>query len=142
MVVRRVLRVACHTWRVDASQQPRPVPPAVGGPGAALPDERIAHNETVARSVNEAIEAGRVTRDGHSPFICECGQLGCNAVIEMTLVEYVAVRADGRRFVVAAGHEAHFDEPVADAADHRVIVKRGAAGRIAEEADPRAEDPA
>jgi hypothetical protein len=127
---------------VDASQQPRPVPPAVGGPGAALPDERVAHNETVVRSINEAIEAGRVTRDGRCAFLCECGQLGCNAVIEMTLDEYEAVRADGRRFLLVAGHEAHFDKPLADVGDHRVVVKQGAAGRIAEQADPRAQDSA
>lgn len=118
---------------------PDPSQPGVGGPGARLPDERIAHNETVARSVNEAIEAGRVTRDGRSPFVCECGQLGCNAVVEMMLSEYEAVRAHPRRFVLVAGHEAHFDEVVADGGDYEVVVKHGAPGRIAEETDPRTE---
>jgi hypothetical protein len=102
-----------------------------------LPDERIAHNETVARSVNEAIEAGRVTRDGRAAFVCECGQLGCNAVVELTLQDYEAVRAHPRRFVLVAGHGAHFDEVIAEAGDHEVVVKHGVAGRIAEETDPR-----
>jgi hypothetical protein len=120
---------------VDAQQPSRPVPP--GGPGVPLPDERIAHNEAIARSVNEAIEAGRVTRDGPSPFVCECGQLGCNAVVEIPLGEYEAVRAHPRTFVLAAGHEAHVDEMVADGGDYHVVVKQGVAGQIAEETDPR-----
>lgn len=122
---------------MDASH-PRP-PRGVGGPGAELPDERIAHNETVARSVNEAIEAGRVTRDGRAGFVCECGQLGCNAVVEMTLAEYEAVRAHPRRFVTVPGHEAHFDEVVDRDGDRAVVVKHGLPGRIAEATDPRAE---
>jgi hypothetical protein len=124
---------------VDASQPSQPVPPGVGGPGLQLPDERIAHNETVARSVNEAIEAGRITRDGPTAFVCECGQLGCNAVVELTLDTYEGVRAHPRKFVVVSGHEAHFDRVIADAGDYAVVVKQGDAGRIAEETDPRAE---
>ncbi len=111
----------------------------MGEPSAELPDERIAYNETVARSVNEAIEAGRVTRDGPTAFVCECGQLGCNAVVELTLEAYEGVRADPRKFVLVTGHEAHFDQVVADAGDYEIVVKQGAAGRIAEETDPRAE---
>ena len=124
---------------MDAPQPSQPVPPGVGGPGAPLSDERIAHNETVSRSVNEAIEAGRSTRDGRSPFICECGQLGCNAVVEMTLAEYEAVRAYPRRFVLVPGHDAHFDEVIADVGGYEVVVKHGAPGRLAEATDPRAE---
>jgi hypothetical protein len=124
---------------VEASQPSRKVPLGVGRPAAPLPDEQIARNETVARSVNEAIEEGRVTREGLSAFVCECGQLGCNAVVEMTLDAYEAVRAYPRRFLLVAGHEAHFDEVVADGGDYEVVVKHGAAGRIAEKTDPRAE---
>jgi hypothetical protein len=57
----------------------------------------------------------------------------------MTLSEYEAVRAHPRRFVLVAGHEAHFDEVVADGGGYEVVVKHGAAGRIADETDPRAE---
>ena len=103
-----------------------------------MPDERVAHNETVARSVNEAIEAGRVTRDGPGGFVCECGQLGCNALVELTLAEYEAVRDHPRRFVLVPGHEAHFDTVVAGDGDHAVVMKQGIAGRIAEATDPRA----
>lgn len=124
---------------MGAFQPSRPVPPGVGGPGAPLPDELIARNEVVARSVNEAIQNGRVTRDGTSPFVCECGQLGCNAVVEMTLADYEAVRAYPRRFVLVAGHEAHFDEVIDEGDDYEVVVKQGAPGRLAEENDPRAE---
>ena len=124
---------------MEASQPSRKVPPGVGGLGAPLPDELIARNETVARSVNEAIEAGRVTRDGPIAFVCECGQLGCNAVVELSLGAYETVRAHPRRFLLVAGHEAHFEEVVAGGGDYEVVVKHGAAGRIAEKTDPRAE---
>lgn len=124
---------------MEASDSPRPVPSDGGGPSAALPDERIAHNETVARSVNEAIEAGRVTRDGPGGFVCECGQLGCNAVVEMTLAEYETVRAHPRRFVLVAGHESRVEAVVADRGDYALVDKQGVAGRIAEATDPRAE---
>ena len=60
-------------------------------------------------------------------------------MVELTISEYEAVRAHPRRFVLVAGHEAHFDLVVADGGDYEVVVKHGVAGRIAEQSDPRAE---
>jgi hypothetical protein len=116
---------------------PQPDPPGAGGSGAKLPAERVARNEATARSVNEAIESGRVSRDELSPFVCECGQLGCNAVVEMPMAEYEAVRAHPRNFVLVPGHKAPADEVVTDGGDYQVVAKQGVAGRIAEETDPR-----
>ena len=42
-------------------------------------DEQVALNETTFREVNEGIEAGRREREGLVPFVCECGEVGCNA---------------------------------------------------------------
>ena len=71
------------------------------------PSERIGRNEAIVRQVNEAIETGRGPADVQAPvaFRCECGQLGCNQLIEVTLGDYERVRAHPRRFLVADGHE-------------------------------------
>lgn len=106
----------------------------------AFSDERVAHNEVTARRVNEAIEEGRINREGIVGFVCECGQLGCNSVVELALREYESVRAEPRQFVVVSGHEADFEQVVRRTPDFAVVAKQGEAGEIAEQADPRAED--
>jgi hypothetical protein len=100
-------------------------------------EERIARNEATFRKVNEAIERGRRARDGVMGFVCECGRLGCNEIIELTLPEYEAVRAHARRFVVRQGHEAGVEQVVARHERFLVVAKQGGAGEIAEFSDPR-----
>jgi hypothetical protein len=106
----------------------------------ALPDDRVAHNEVAARRINEAIEDGRSTLDGVTGFVCECGQLGCSAVLEVTLAEYEQVRADPRQFLVVLGHEAGFDAVVSNRERYAVVEKQGFAGRLAESTDPRGDE--
>jgi riboflavin synthase len=50
---------------------------------------RVAANEVRFRGVNEAIERGRWPGEEDKPvgFRCECARLGCNQVIELTVVE-------------------------------------------------------
>jgi hypothetical protein len=98
--------------------------------------ERVARNEAAFRRVNEAIEQGRQTRD-LAGFVCECGRLGCNEIIELTLSEYEAVRADARRFVVRHGHELEVDEVIETHERYVVVAKRGGAGDVAALTDPR-----
>jgi hypothetical protein len=111
--------------------------------GHSLPDmdsageERVARNEAAFRKVNEAIEQGRQTREGLAGFVCECGRLGCNEIIEMTLPEYEAVRADARRFAVRHGHELEFEEVIETHERYLVVAKRGGAGDVAALTDPR-----
>jgi hypothetical protein len=109
----------------------------VGGAGAALPDEQVAVNEATAREINEAIEAGRLPGGGTAAFVCECGQLGCNAMLELTVGEYEAIRTHPRRFAVVRGHDAHFDEVIEDAGRYTVVLKHGVPAEIAERTDPR-----
>jgi hypothetical protein len=98
---------------------------------------RLARNETTFRLINEAIEVGRVTREGLVAFVCECSRLGCNELVELTLREYEQIRADARRFFIVRGHEG----PAEDVVDSRgrvlIVVKRGEAGAVAERTDPR-----
>jgi hypothetical protein len=101
--------------------------------------EGIGRNEATSRRINEAIEAGRVTRGGLVGFFCVCSRLGCNEVVELTIAEYEAVRGSARQFFVAGEH-ASAGEAVVDVRDrYWVIRKCGEAGEVAERADPRVE---
>jgi hypothetical protein len=101
---------------------------------------KIAANESAFRDVNEAIASGRWPGEvaARVPFRCECGRLGCNLMVDMTVGEYEQVRCDGRRFLVLPGHvTAATEDVVEDRGAYLVIEKRGEAGRLAEETDPR-----
>lgn len=103
-----------------------------------MDERRLARNEALFRRVNEAIEAGRRGRQGAVGFICECGALGCNQVIEVTLDQYEAVRADPRRFVLAAGHETPGVEEVVERRGAFVVAQKvGEGASVAERTDPR-----
>lgn len=107
--------------------------PGVDSAGA----ERVARNEAAFRRVNEAIERGRQTREGLLGFVCECGRLGCTEIIELTLAEYEAVRADSRRFAVRHGHQVGPEDVLETHERYLVVAKRGSAGEVAEFNDPR-----
>ena len=103
-------------------------------------ERRIAANEDVFRRVNEGIERGRWPGEPESPisFRCECAQLGCNALLTLTLAEYEHVRANPRRFVLVAGHELPAVERVVERRGEIVVVeKTGEGGEEAESLDPR-----
>jgi hypothetical protein len=102
-------------------------------------EERLAKNEAFFRQVNERIS--EVT-DGPAAdrfqFLCECSDPACTERIELTRVEYEAVRADPQGFVVARGHVSPEVERVVEREERHVIVrKQGLAGRIAVRLDPR-----
>lgn len=101
---------------------------------------RVAANEARVRDVNEAIERGQWPGDDHQQvsFRCECARLGCDQLIELTLVEYESVRAHPRRFVIVKGHDVPLEDTVVDSGQGWVVVeKRDLAGEAAEAADPR-----
>jgi hypothetical protein len=102
-------------------------------------EERIARNEATFREINEAIQEGRETRTGSIGFLCECGVLGCNEVVELTIREYEAVRAFARRFLIIPGHETMVDRVIQRHAHYAVVVKHGLAGTLAARSDPRME---
>jgi hypothetical protein len=99
--------------------------------------ERVARNEAAFRKVNEGIERGRQTREGLVGFVCECGRLGCNEIIELLPSEYEAVRANARRFAVRHGHQIGPEAVLETHERYLVVAKRGIAGDIAEFSDPR-----
>jgi hypothetical protein len=103
-------------------------------------EHRVALNEATFRELNEAIEDGRRTRTGVVGFLCECGVLGCNEVVELTIPDYESVRADSRHFFVRPGHDTDVDDVIERHSGYSVVAKRGPAGRIAESLDPRGDE--
>ncbi len=101
-------------------------------------DRRLAANEDVFRDVNEGILRGQWPGDPDAPigFRCECGRLGCNVLVALTLSEYEHVRAHPRRFVVVTGHEQPQVETVVERhGPYSVVEKTGEAGEEAERRD-------
>ena len=106
-----------------------------------MPDrvgERIGHNESVIRKINERIEAGQWPSSESAAFCCECAALRCNALVELTLREYEEVRSNPRWFVLVPGHEIAGQEVVVRrGAGHIVVAKIGDAAEQAEAENPR-----
>ena len=91
--------------------------------------------------MNEAIEQQALRFGGvddEYEFVCECSSADCVERVTLTLRQYEQVRAEGTRFVLAPGHaNPEVELVVHSAATHQVVEKDGAAGIIAEQADPR-----
>jgi hypothetical protein len=101
--------------------------------------ERIARNDAVFRDANERIRASAEAYDAETvPFLCECADLGCRTVILLQLSEYESIRASGRRFLNAPGHEETLHGKVVERhRGHVVVEKEERAGEVAEALDPR-----
>jgi hypothetical protein len=102
--------------------------------------ERIGANESVFREINEGIERGQWPGEEDRPvgFRCECAQLGCNELLELSVHDYERVRAHPRRFIVLPGHERLDAEVVTERhAGYLVVEKLADAGDTAAEQDPR-----
>jgi hypothetical protein len=107
-------------------------------------EQRLAKNEVLFRTVNEAIEQQALRFGGidEYEFICECASRTCLDRITLTLRQYEHIRADGTRFFVAPGHaNVELEKVVEQAPRYHVVQKDGAAGIIADLADPRDGDP-
>jgi len=100
--------------------------------------QRVAMNEATFRRVNEGMETAQ-DPGGRLTFMCECGRLGCNQLIQLTRAEYESVRANPRRFALVDGHEILEVEDVVERADAYIVVeKRGEPeAEVVEHTDPR-----
>jgi hypothetical protein len=102
--------------------------------------ERLGANEAVFREINEGIERGQWPGEENAPvgFRCECAQLGCNELIELSVNEYERVRANPRWFMVVPGHERLEAEVVVERrSGYLVVEKCDQAATAAEDTDPR-----
>jgi len=99
-------------------------PDPTSSPGEQAPwKRRAAAAEINGRRVNEAIERGT---DAPRPvFVCECGNIGCQAKVTLTIPDYESVRQDFDRFFVVPGHEiADVDRVVEEHSGYLVVVKK------------------
>lgn len=104
--------------------------------------ERIAENQSRFREANERIEqtAESMHLVGPIPFVCECPDPACTALVRLTLADYEAIRANDRRFFVLPGHEeaavsagAGVVAGESENGQYVVVDKVGLAGEIAAE---------
>jgi hypothetical protein len=114
----------------------------------ALPYEpvakRVAENQARFREANEEISA--IAERGADlpriPFVCECANPRCVEILRLSRSQYEAIRADGRRFLNAPGHEAAALGwgVVVERGDGFVVVEKiGEAGDFSDALDPRRE---
>lgn len=102
---------------------------------------RIALNESRFRQINDDLRAD-LAKLPHVPevipFVCECGEATCTAILELTVAQYESIRADSRRFVVCAGHEQpDVETVVAHEGGHAVVEKLPDSGPLVDATDPR-----
>jgi hypothetical protein len=103
-------------------------------------EERYVRNEWLFREVNERIAEvnEKFEVEGETEFLCECAQQTCFETLLLTRAQYEGVRAEGRRFVLVAGHEeGSLERVVQREPDFLVVEKIGEAGEESEEQDPR-----
>lgn len=107
---------------------------------------KVAENESAFRDANERVRRAAVSYgfepDQGVPFLCECSDPGCRAIVMLSLEEYEAVRTDSKWFLMLPGHEdseATNERIVADEEGYCIIEKTGRAGEEAARLDePRA----
>jgi hypothetical protein len=103
--------------------------------------EQIAHNESVFRAINEALEQSvqrRRSDDDLAGFVCECGDPDCDAVVRLDVATYEEIRRDAQLFFLVPGHQIEDAEDVVGRGDgHLVVRKHDDVAGIAEAGDRR-----
>jgi hypothetical protein len=104
--------------------------------------ERVARNDATFREANEEIraQAAEWRMDGLLPALCECADLRCTEVVNLTPQEYEVVRSNPRWFINAPGHQVNghgWAQAISENDRFVLVEKIGEAGEIAEELDPR-----
>jgi hypothetical protein len=98
---------------------------------------RVAQNEDIWRDINEDLLR---QDDEVRTVFCECGDLKCKQVLELTVSEYRQTRSSSVTFAIAPGHEiVEFERVVAQNDRFAIVEKTGAGREIARELDERAQ---
>ena len=109
--------------------------------------ERLAHNQTLFREVNERIQylgevnerIGYSAEGATSEFVCECSNTECISTIELTVVEYTRVRSNPTWFVIKPDHDLAQIERVVSRDDGFAVVERLILEEYMQETDPRSD---
>jgi hypothetical protein len=97
---------------------------------------RIRALQVNGRRVNEAIERGLASGRA-AVFVCECGRIGCNVTIGLSVAQYETSRVDAERFLVAPDHDLPDVDRVVERHDRYLIVAQRRPGRQLNPTDPR-----
>jgi len=102
---------------------------------------RAAKNEVVLRDLNERLKAYPASPNKlYSEWVCECADMTCMMIVELSIEEYEMVRAEPTRFVVAPGAE-HVDPDIERVVQQEkrywLVEKTGVGAEISENFDPR-----
>lgn len=112
--------------------------------GSSTTAERVARNDSAFRDANDRIEEAAQALDTSAelllPFLCECADMRCTDVLQLTAAEYEDVRRDPTHFINAHGHVRNgkgWARVVQETERYSVVEKVGEAARVAAELDPR-----
>jgi len=117
---------------------------AFGGrrePAVSLSDERLAKNEILFREINERLDEMSVPWSKTTDYLCECSEMACTKIVELTNEEYERVRSRPTVFVVAHGHERPEIEKVVERTEGFLLVEKVVAVDEIAEHDPRSGEP-
>lgn len=92
------------------------------------------------RIANERMEEWSERHEGEGPelYFCECADRECQVKVRLDKPEYESIRANSRRFLVAAGHEIPDIETVLEShGEWLVIEKDPEVTETVEALDPR-----
>jgi hypothetical protein len=74
----------------------------------AMRQDRLVENQKLFRRANAYLEGAledSVSKEERIPFLCECADDDCLGRVELTLVQYGAVRSHEDRFFMLPGHQ-------------------------------------
>jgi hypothetical protein len=116
-------------------------PPATAR-DVGLFEEGVARNDAIFRDANERIFRSAREYDVTEaiPFLCECADPACTAIVRLAAEEYDRIRANPTRFFYASGHSEPFRNALEIVERHpayEVASMKGRAAEIADELDPR-----
>jgi hypothetical protein len=108
---------------------------------------KVAENDATFRNANERIHdtaeaLGMDEEAGLLPFLCECADVHCTTLVQLSLSEYEAVRASSVLFVNARGHEVNalgWGRVVDEFDRYTVVEKIGDAAEVVAELDQATE---
>jgi hypothetical protein len=101
-------------------------------------EERLARNEAFFRELNERLEELTPGSASVIVVLCECADEDCAQRLTLQKAEYEEIRAHDTHFVVVHGHADLRIEDIVQRTDRfEVVAKRGVAGEVAEDLDPR-----
>ena len=101
--------------------------------------ERLAHNQSLYREINEQIASlNKLQLLPTFTIVCECADTNCAERFDVAMAEYEAVRSEPDQFLVVPGHTVpEIERAVRSGERYAVIEKQGTAGQVAVELSPR-----